>query len=194
MGGLARTSRRRRRGSTRRSSARLIARFVRPALRCHATFAVNSLAHDLGSQPCDTSSSARFVAVLVEFGEGDHHFHHHVQCGDPNVVHGRELDATEWFAWTPSKVGVTCNLRRTAQGSSRRGARTKARRERRLTLRRGRASPQEPLSDCVVDARRAVAPLGWCRRGDTGSPSEPGGRDGAAQAKDSASRRREAFR
>jgi len=97
--------------------ALLIAGFLRLVVQYHATFAVNSLAHYLGSQPYDTTTSARdsFITALVTLGEGYHNFHHRFQNDYRNGVRGWQLDPTKWFVWTMSKVGVTSNLRRTPQ-------------------------------------------------------------------------------
>lgn len=95
--------------------ALLVAGFLRLVLQWHATFAVNSVAHSLGSQPFCTRGSARdsgFTALLT-LGEGYHNFHHRFQLDYRNGFRWFHLDPTKWFVWTMSKVGITWDLKRT---------------------------------------------------------------------------------
>jgi len=97
--------------------ALLLAGFVRLVFQYHATFAVNSVAHYIGSRPYTTSNSARdsWITAIVTLGEGYHNFHHRFQIDYRNGVRFYQLDPTKWFVWTMSKVGVTWDLRRTPQ-------------------------------------------------------------------------------
>jgi stearoyl-CoA desaturase (delta-9 desaturase) len=96
--------------------ALLFAGFTRLVLQYHATFAVNSFAHMLGTQPYSTKSSARdsFVTAILTLGEGYHNFHHSFQMDYRNGVRWWQLDPTKWFVWSLSRVGLTRDLRRAA--------------------------------------------------------------------------------
>lgn len=93
----------------------LVAGFLRLVLQWHATFAVNSVAHMLGTQPYSTRNSARdhFVTAILTLGEGYHNFHHRFQTDYRNGVRWYHLDPTKWFVWSLSRVGWTWDLRRT---------------------------------------------------------------------------------
>jgi len=95
--------------------ALLLAGFVRLVFQYHATFAVNSVAHYIGSQPYTTGNSARdsWVTAIITLGEGYHNFHHRFQIDYRNGVRFFQLDPTKWFVWTMSKVGLTRDLKRT---------------------------------------------------------------------------------
>jgi stearoyl-CoA desaturase (delta-9 desaturase) len=96
--------------------ALLVAGFTRLMIQYHATFAVNSFAHMLGTQPYSTATSARdsFITAIITLGEGYHNFHHSFQMDYRNGVRWWQLDPTKWFVWTLSKAGVTRDLRRAA--------------------------------------------------------------------------------
>ena len=95
----------------------LVAGFLRLVLQWHATFAVNSVAHMIGTQPYSTKNSARdhFVTAIITLGEGYHNFHHRFQADYRNGVRWYQLDPTKWFVWTMSKVGITRDLKRTSK-------------------------------------------------------------------------------
>src|SRR5258708_29669684 len=92
----------------------LVAGFLRLVLQYHATFAINSLAHSLGAQPYDSSTSARdhFLTALVTLGEGYHNFHHRFQNDYRNGVRAWHFDPTKWLIWALSCVGATSGLKR----------------------------------------------------------------------------------
>ncbi|MEM8882479.1 MAG: fatty acid desaturase [Planctomycetota bacterium] len=94
--------------------ALLCAGFLRLVVQWHATFCVNSLAHQMGSQPYSTSTSARdsWVTALVTFGEGYHNYHHRFQGDYRNGVRWYHFDPTKWFVWSLSKIGLTWDLRK----------------------------------------------------------------------------------
>lgn len=95
--------------------ALLVAGFLRLVVQYHATFAVNSVAHYLGTQPYTDENSARdhFVTAVITLGEGYHNFHHRFQGDYRNGVRWYHLDPTKWFVWSLSRVGVTWDLKRT---------------------------------------------------------------------------------
>ena len=80
----------------------------------HITWFINSLAHTIGSQPYDSSSSSRdspLLAVLT-FGEGYHNYHHAFQTDYRNGVKPWQFDPSKWVIWTLYKVGLAYGLRR----------------------------------------------------------------------------------
>jgi len=94
----------------------LVAGFLRLVVQWHATFAVNSFAHWIGSQPYSTANSARdsVWTALISMGEGYHNFHHRFQADYRNGVRWYHFDPTKWFVWSMEKVGLTSDLRRTS--------------------------------------------------------------------------------
>ena len=90
--------------------------FLRIVVVHHSTFLVNSLAHFVGKQTYDGTSSARdnWAVALLTFGEGYHSFHHKFPSDFRNGV--------RWFAWDPAKwfiaglkgAGLAWNLREMA--------------------------------------------------------------------------------
>jgi stearoyl-CoA desaturase (delta-9 desaturase) len=96
--------------------ALLVACCLRLVVQWHATFAVNSFAHWLGSQPYSRATSARdsFLTALITLGEGYHNFHHRFQADYRNGVRWYHFDPTKWFVWTLERVGLTWDLRRTS--------------------------------------------------------------------------------
>jgi len=96
--------------------ALLVACFLRLTVQWHATGAVNSVAHWMGSRPYSRKCSARdsFWTALITLGEGYHNFHHRFQTDYRNGVRWYHFDPTKWFVWTAARVGVTWNLRRMA--------------------------------------------------------------------------------
>lgn len=95
--------------------ALLVAGFLRIVVQWHSAFAVNSIAHTIGSRPYSKTTSARdsFWTALVTLGEGYHNFHHRFQRDYRNGLRWWQLDPTKWFVWAMSKVGLAWNLRRT---------------------------------------------------------------------------------
>ncbi len=94
--------------------AMLCAGFLRLVVQWHATFAINSVAHMVGTQPYSDATSARdsWITSLITFGEGYHNYHHRFQGDYRNGVRWYHFDPTKWFVWSMSKVGVTSDLRR----------------------------------------------------------------------------------
>jgi len=94
----------------------LVAGFLRLVLQWHATFAVNSVAHAIGSQPYSLKDSSRdsFWTALVTLGEGYHNFHHKFQLDYRNGLRWYQFDPTKWAIWTLSHLGITRDLRRTS--------------------------------------------------------------------------------
>ena len=92
----------------------LVAGFLRLVFQWHVTFSINSLAHLIGARPFCSKSSARDnpVLALVTLGEGYHNYHHRFPVDYRNGVRWYHFDATKWFVWLLSRVGLTRELRR----------------------------------------------------------------------------------
>lgn len=88
-----------------------------------ATFAVNSLAHWIGTQPFDDRRTPRdhVVTALVTFGEGYHNFHHEFPSDYRNALKWWQYDPTKVVIWTLSKVGLAWNLKTFSQNAIEQG-------------------------------------------------------------------------
>jgi stearoyl-CoA desaturase (delta-9 desaturase) len=97
--------------------ALLIAGFLRLVVQWHATFAVNSVAHKLGTRLYTTKVSARdsILTTLITFGEGYHNYHHRFQGDYRNGIRWFHFDPTKWFVWTCSKLHITWDLKRASK-------------------------------------------------------------------------------
>jgi stearoyl-CoA desaturase (delta-9 desaturase) len=94
--------------------ALLVAGFLRLVAQWHATFAVNSFAHWIGTQPYSTANSARdsVWTALISMGEGYHNFHHRFQADYRNGVRWYHFDPTKGFVWRLEKVRLSSDLKR----------------------------------------------------------------------------------
>ncbi len=79
----------------------------------HCTFFINSACHYIGTQPYDTTNTARdsWIMAIPTFGEGYHNYHHAFQHDYRNGVKPWQLDPTKWAIWTLSKLGLASDLR-----------------------------------------------------------------------------------
>jgi fatty-acid desaturase len=90
-----------------------VAGFLRTAVMLQATFAVNSLAHLVGTRRYDPQSSARdslFTAV-VTFGEGYHSFHHRFPFDYRNGARWWHYDPSKWLIWSLARLHLAGTLR-----------------------------------------------------------------------------------
>ena len=96
--------------------AMLVAGVLRLVVEWHATFAINSVAHYIGSRPYCLDNSARdsWLTAWITFGEGYHNFHHKFQNDYRNGIRWYHLDPTKWLVWLGSKTGLTYDLKRTS--------------------------------------------------------------------------------
>ncbi len=119
--------------------ALLVAGFLRLVLQWHATFAVNSFAHWIGSQPYSRANSARdsFWTALITLGEGYHNFHHRFQSDYRNGVRWFHFDPTKWFVWSLERMGLAWDLRRTPRASIERARAAVLAESRATAVRRG---------------------------------------------------------
>jgi stearoyl-CoA desaturase (Delta-9 desaturase) len=90
-----------------------VAGFLRAGVMLQATFAINSLAHAVGTTRYDLGSSARdsTLTSLVTFGEGYHSFHHRFPFDYRNGVRWWHFDPSKWLIWTLARVRLVHHLR-----------------------------------------------------------------------------------
>lgn len=83
----------------------------------HATFAINSFAHFLGSQPFSKTTSAvnNWFVSLFTFGEGNHNYHHTFAYDYRNGPLWYNFDPTKWLIWSLNKLGIASKLKRVEQ-------------------------------------------------------------------------------
>ncbi len=93
--------------------------FLRLVLVHHSTFAINSLAHMVGTRTYSHEVSARdngWVA-LVSFGEGYHNYHHKFPADYRNGIRWYHWDPAKWFIWGLKAVGLARGLRETPEAA-----------------------------------------------------------------------------
>ncbi|KZT20631.1 hypothetical protein NEOLEDRAFT_1122368, partial [Neolentinus lepideus HHB14362 ss-1] len=88
--------------------------FARLVAVHHSTFAVNSIAHWLGSTPYSDRHSPRdhLVTALLTLGEGYHNFHHQFPSDYRNAIRWYQYDPTKWFISLCAFFRVASNLQR----------------------------------------------------------------------------------
>ncbi|KAJ7267429.1 delta 9-fatty acid desaturase protein [Mycena rebaudengoi] len=86
---------------------------MRLTIAHHSTFAINSLAHYLGSTPYDDALSPRdhFLSAILTMGEGYHNFHHQFPMDYRNAYLWYQYDPTKWFIAVCKLLGLASNLR-----------------------------------------------------------------------------------
>jgi stearoyl-CoA desaturase (delta-9 desaturase) len=91
--------------------------FARVVITHHCTFFINSLCHMWGSQPFNTSGSARdnFILAFFTYGEGYHNFHHKFEGDYRNGIRWYHWDPTKWTIKTLSYFKMTWNLRKISE-------------------------------------------------------------------------------
>ncbi|KAJ7678161.1 delta 9-fatty acid desaturase protein [Mycena polygramma] len=79
----------------------------------HCTFAINSIAHYLGSTPYDDRLTPRdhFLSAILTMGEGYHNFHHQFPMDYRNAYLWYQYDPTKWFIAACKFLGLASNLR-----------------------------------------------------------------------------------
>ena len=97
--------------------ALFVAGFLRLVLQWQSTFAINSLAHTIGSRPWEKESTARdsFWLALFTLGEGYHNFHHRFPGDYRNGVRWYHFDPTKWLLWLFARFRLVGNLRRVSR-------------------------------------------------------------------------------
>lgn len=79
----------------------------------HCTFAINSLAHILGTQRFHTGDESRnsLVLALITLGEGWHNNHHRYPGSERQGFYWWEIDITHYILRALSALGIVWNLR-----------------------------------------------------------------------------------
>lgn len=87
--------------------------FLSTVLLWHATFAINSLAHVLGTRPYRSGDDSRnnFLLALITLGEGWHNNHHYYQASTRQGFHWWQIDITYYTLKALSWVGLVWDLR-----------------------------------------------------------------------------------
>jgi stearoyl-CoA desaturase (Delta-9 desaturase) len=90
----------------------------------HLTFAINSVAHRLGSRRFETRDASRnnWLLALFTLGEGWHNNHHRYQASVRQGFRWYELDASYLVLRTAAACGLVWNLRPVPQRVLREGA------------------------------------------------------------------------
>lgn len=86
---------------------------VRQVLLHHATFCINSLAHNVGDQNFDDHRTPRdnLLTALITFGEGYHNFHHEFPNDWRNGIRWYDYDPTKWLIKAFSIMGLAFDLK-----------------------------------------------------------------------------------
>jgi stearoyl-CoA desaturase (Delta-9 desaturase) len=90
-----------------------VAGFLRAGILLQTTFAINSLAHLVGTRRYDQKSSARdsTLTALVTFGEGYHNYHHRFPFDYRNGVRWWHYDPSKWLIWTMAHLRLINTVR-----------------------------------------------------------------------------------
>jgi len=83
----------------------------------HATYTINSLAHQFGSQRFKTDDDSRnnVWLAIVTLGEGWHNNHHHYPAAARQGFYWWEIDLTFYALWVMSKLRIIRDLRHVPQ-------------------------------------------------------------------------------
>jgi stearoyl-CoA desaturase (delta-9 desaturase) len=87
--------------------------FLSTVVLYHGTFAINSMAHEVGNQRYLTGDDSRnhWFLALVTLGEGWHNNHHHYQSSTRQGFKWWEIDITYYILKMMSWVGLVWDLR-----------------------------------------------------------------------------------
>lgn len=87
--------------------------FISTVLLYHATYTVNSLAHQIGKRRYKTKDDSRnsFLIALITCGEGWHNNHHHFPGSVRQGFYWWEIDMTYYFLRLLSALGLIWELR-----------------------------------------------------------------------------------
>jgi stearoyl-CoA desaturase (delta-9 desaturase) len=79
----------------------------------HVTYAINSIAHQVGTQRFATNDDNRnnFALAMITFGEGWHNNHHHYPASARQGFYWWEIDITYYILVGLSWLGVVWDLR-----------------------------------------------------------------------------------
>ena len=87
--------------------------FISTTVLFHATCAVNSLAHMLGTKRYDNEDESRnsFLLALVTLGEGWHNNHHHYQASARQGFYWWEIDISYYLIRLLGLVGIVWDIK-----------------------------------------------------------------------------------
>ena len=87
--------------------------FISTTVLFHATCAVNSLAHTLGTKRYDTGDESRnsFLLALVTLGEGWHNNHHHHQASARQGFYWWEIDISYYLIRLLGVLGIVWDIK-----------------------------------------------------------------------------------
>ena len=87
--------------------------FISTVVLYHATFTVNSLAHQFGSRRYETGDDSRnnWLIALLTFGEGWHNNHHHYPGSTRQGFFWWEVDLTYYGLFLLKQLGLVWDLR-----------------------------------------------------------------------------------
>ena len=88
--------------------------FISTVLVYHGTFAINSLAHVIGTQRFETGDQSRnsLLLALITLGEGWHNNHHRYPGSERQGFYWWEIDITHYFLKLLSVFGIVWDLRK----------------------------------------------------------------------------------
>jgi stearoyl-CoA desaturase (delta-9 desaturase) len=91
----------------------LVGFFFSTVLVCHATFAINSVAHVWGSRRFETTDTSRnhWLPAVLLLGEGWHNNHHHYQSSARSGFYWWEIDVAYYTLWLLARLGLVWDLR-----------------------------------------------------------------------------------
>lgn len=87
--------------------------FISTTVLFHATCAVNSFAHTLGSKrfPTEDESRNSFLLAIITLGEGWHNNHHHYQSSARQGFYWWEIDISYYLLKLLAALGIVWDLR-----------------------------------------------------------------------------------
>jgi len=91
--------------------------FISTTILFHATCAVNSFAHTLGTKRFETGDESRnsFLLALFTLGEGWHNNHHHYQASARQGFYWWEIDISYYVIRTLGLVGIVWDIKTVPQ-------------------------------------------------------------------------------
>ena len=94
-------------------SGLIVGFFMSTVLLFHGTFAINSLAHVIGTQPYVTGDDSRnnWLLALIAFGEGWHNNHHHFQSATRQGFRWWQIDFSYYILKILSLFRIVWDLR-----------------------------------------------------------------------------------
>lgn len=98
--------------------------FISTVLVAHATFAINSIAHVIGSRRYDTDDHSRnnLLLALITLGEGWHNNHHRFPGSERQGFFWYEIDITHYILRALEKLRIVSELREPPSHLLERGA------------------------------------------------------------------------